>query len=152
MRVSDCDVLAEDRAYLLADVVSRSFLLPAFLFLTTTGCGAETGLSLATSDAGCTPVGDSGACIELTVSPGDLTCTGDDDCAYAAETGRVCITYCSCPGEGVPVNRAAAARFEASLECAMLPFGPCSAGCPEPEQRLACVAGTCTTVSIDGGP
>jgi hypothetical protein len=116
----------------------------AVVALATASCGSKTDLAEGT-EAGCNPVGDSGACIELELSTGDRACEQVADCTFAPETGRVCFNSCSCPGQGVPVSRAAAARFESQLMCAMLPELACSGGCPEPTQELACLNGQCTT-------
>ena len=100
------------------------------------------------------------ACVEITVSPSDRSCTGDMDCALAL-SGEICGGQCSC-GD-TPVNATAAARYAsetASLALAACPCvypgaarclgGQCTRCGLGPDQPAGC-SDAATTTAQDGG-
>jgi len=82
------------------------------------------------------PTSDGGMCVDLVVTPSDLSCARDSDCTLR-NTGEVCSGQCLCGNN--PVNATASARFQTQI--APLTFQQCPCAAFAGEAR--CLGGQC---------
>jgi len=133
---TDGTPLAEVAAMNFARTLVALWVAPP-LAVVVVACGGKAAATGATPDAS-SP--DTGACINLAVTPADLACTTDDDCVFAS-TGRVCPGDCC--GGGSVVNATAASRF-ATATAGLATASECGDDpCGAPFGEATCVHGLC---------
>jgi hypothetical protein len=102
---------------------------------TSDGAGREVETGISTSDGG--------TCVDLVVTPSDVSCASDSDCTLMS-TGVVCSDQCSCGY--TPVNTMASARFQSQI--APLTFPECPCAFPG---EARCLGGQCARCGFGPG-
>lgn len=107
------------------------------------GCNIEVDAATGEQDSGADV---DASCIDIVVTPDDVTCTSAADCTLGP-SGSVCTGACDCGG--TPMNVAAAK----SLGSLAAPYATGQCPCIAPAELLQCVQGTCMacTPLEDGG-
>jgi hypothetical protein len=95
---------------------------------TSDGAGREVDTGISTSDGG--------TCVDLVVTPSDVSCARDSDCTLR-NTGEVCSGQCLCGNN--PVNTTASARFQTQIASLTFQQCPCAAFAGE----ARCLGGQC---------
>ena len=112
---------------------------------TSDGAGREvdTGTSDGAGREVDTGTSDGGSCVDLVVTPSDVSCGSNSDCTLM-NTGEVCGGQCLC-GD-TPVNTTASARFQSQI--ASLTFRECPCASPG---EARCLGGQCTRCGFGPG-